>query len=74
MSLVWKCTSGVEQLPSVDLVLHYVSPVEETLGEVEVQGDGISQPGDQKTVVPPVEIYAPDLVADGEDYEGLKGI
>jgi hypothetical protein len=67
-------TSIVQQLPAVDLVLHHVSPVEGTLAEVEVQGNGVAQARNQDTVVPFVKVNAPDLVAVGEDNEWLEGV
>jgi len=41
---------------------------------VEVQGDGVAQAGDQNTELSLVEVNPPDLVAVGEDDEGLEGI
>lgn len=67
-------TSVVQQLPAVDLVFHHVGPVEGTLAEVEVQGDGVAQAGHQHAVIPLVKVNAPDLVAVGEDDEGLEGV
>lgn len=37
------------QLPSIDLILYHVSPIEGTLTEMEVQGDGVSQAWYQHT-------------------------
>ena len=67
-------TSVVQQFPAVDLVLHHVGPVEGAMAEVEVQGDGVAQAGNQHAVVPFVEVNAPDLVAVGEDDERLEGV
>lgn len=67
-------TSIVQQLAAVDLVLHHVCPVEGTLAEVEVQGDGVAQARHQDAVVPFVKVNAPDLMAVGEDDEWLEGV
>ena len=67
-------TSVLREFPPVDLVLHHVRPVKGALVQVEVQGDGVPQPGDQHTELPLVEVNPPDLMAVGEDDEGLEGI
>lgn len=41
---------------------------------MEVQGDGVAQAGHQDAVVPFVKVNAPDLMAVGEDDEGLEGV
>lgn len=67
-------TSVVGQFAAVDLVLYHVSPVQGALVEVEVQGDGVPQAGNQHAELPLVQVDASNLVAVGEDDEGLKGI
>lgn len=67
-------TSVVGQLAAVDLVLHHVSPVQGALVEVEVQGDGVPQAGNQDAELALVQVNPSDLVAVGEDDEGLEGI
>lgn len=69
-----RLTSVVRQFAAVDLVLHYVSPVQGALVEVKVQGNGVSQARNQHTELPLVQVDASDLVAVGEDDEGLEGI
>lgn len=39
-------TPILEQLSSVDFVLHHIGPVQRALVEVEVQGNGVAQPRD----------------------------
>lgn len=56
-------TSVLRQLPAVDLVLHHVGPIEGALAEVEVQGDGVSEAGDQNTELSFVQVDAADLMA-----------
>lgn len=35
-------TSILRQFPTIDLVLHYISPIEGTLAKMEIKGNGIS--------------------------------
>lgn len=67
-------TSVFRQLPTIDLVLHYVGPVEGALVEVEVQGDGVPQAGHQHTELALVQVDATDLVPVGENDEGLERV
>lgn len=67
-------TPVLQQFAPVDLVLHHVSPVQRALVEVEVQGDGVAQPGHQDAVIPAVQIDATDLVAVGEDDERFERV
>lgn len=69
-----RLTSVVGQLAAVDLVLHHVSPVQGALVEVEVQGNGVPQAGNQHAELALVQVDPSDLVAVGEDDEGLEGI
>lgn len=67
-------TPILKQLSPVDFVLHHVGPVQRALVEVEVQGNGVAQPGDQDAVVTPVQVNAADLMAVGEYDERLEGV
>lgn len=80
---IWKCshkphktyyTSAVRKLPPIDLVLHHIGPVEQAMTEVEVEGDGVPQAWHEQAVVTLMEVDATDLMADGEDDEGLKWV
>lgn len=67
-------TSIFRQFASIDLVLHYVGPVEGALVEVEVQGDGVPQAGHQNAELALVQVDAADLVPVGENDEGLERV
>lgn len=56
-------TSILRQLPTIDLVLHHIGPIEGALAEVEVQGDGVPQARYQHTELSFIQINAADLVA-----------
>lgn len=56
-------TSILRQLPTVDLVLHHIGPIESALAEMEVQGDGVPQAWHQHTELSFIQIDAADLVA-----------
>lgn len=67
-------TSILWQLPTIDLVLHHISPIEGTLVEMEVQGNGVPQAWYQHTELPFIQINAADLVAVWENDEGFERI
>ena len=67
-------TSVLREFSPIDLVLHHVSPVKGAMVQVEIQGDGVPQPRDQHAELSLVEVNPPDLMAVGEDDEGLEGI
>lgn len=67
-------TSILRKLPTIDLVLHNISPIEGALAEMEVQGDGVPQAWYQHTELPFVQINAADLMAVGENDKRLERI
>ena len=67
-------TSILRQLPTVDLVLHHISPIEGALAEMEVQGDGVPQARHQHAELTLIQIDAADLVAVWENDEGFERI
>lgn len=56
-------TSILGQFPTIDLVLHNISPIEGALAEMEVQGNGVPQARYQHTELSFIQINAPDLVS-----------
>lgn len=75
MATVTGClTSILRQFPTVDLVLHDISPVQGALVEVEVKGNGVPQAWYQHTELPLVKLNPSDLMAVGEDDERLERI
>ncbi len=39
-------TAAIRQLPTVNFVLYDVGPVQQALAEMEIQSDGVPEPGD----------------------------
>lgn len=67
-------TSILRKLPTIDLILHNISPIEGALAEMEVQGYGVSQAWYQDTELAFIQINAADLVTVRENDEGFERI
>lgn len=67
-------TSIFRQFPTIDLVLHDISPVQGALVEMEVQSNGVPKARYKHTELSLVKVNPPDLMAVGEDDERLERI
>lgn len=56
-------TAILGKVPTIDLVLHHIGPIERILAEMEVQGNGVPQARYQHTEFSFIQINSTDLVA-----------
>lgn len=67
-------TSIFRQLPTIDLVLYHIGPVQGALVEVEVQSNCVPQSWYEHAEFSLVKVNPPDLVPIGKDDKRFEGI
>lgn len=67
-------TSVFRQLPTIDLVLHNVGPVQGALVEMEVQSNCVPEAWYEHAELSLVKVDPSDLMPIGEDDERFEGI